>query len=174
MKKILMLFIIPIITGVISGIITAEIQNINFISGLIIVFKFIFKIIKSLLLFKLPTLIILIMIFIIILLIKIIRFIQTKKINNSTKEQNEEKTLLEEYVEDEYDGIKYNWKWYNSYEGLKITKLQPICECGCELTYDIFDYYITCPDCKKQYKNNVNVDSAKRVFKNRYRKKLGK
>lgn len=82
------------------------------------------------------------------------------------------KKIHEEYTEDYYNGLKYRWNWYKSFDGIQIGDIYPICECGCTFSYDLFDFELECPDCKKKYKNNVDTDSAERVFINRYNKKI--
>ncbi len=63
-------------------------------------------------------------------------------------------------------------EWYEASNGVRMTNLHPICECGCDLDCDIFDSYIECPDCKKNFRNKVDENSAERVFANRYRKRF--
>lgn len=173
LKTILLIFIFPIITGIISGVITAKIQDINFLEALWLIIKVIFNFFLNLLTFKIPLWIILIIIFVIIGIIKILIIINDSK-NKIESKKMEIKKVFQDYTEDYYDDIKYRWNWYESYDGVQITNLHPICECGCDLEYDMFDSYIICPDCKKRYKNTVDENSAERVFGNRYRKKLEK
>ena len=173
-NKILILFIIPIITGVISGVITAKIQEINFISALAIIFKFILDFIISILMFEMPVWLILISSFCIISAIKTMLSIQNSSNNTTTLEKTQDEEKLEQYVEDVYNGIKYRWKWYEYDNELEMSNLHPICECGCDLEYSILDSYIECPDCKKEYENTVDENKAEKAFKNRYRKKLEK
>lgn len=164
-----LIFIIPIITGVISGVITSKVENINFISAMGVVIEKVFSFIQNVLTFKIPVWIIIILFFIIIGIIKLLILINNKDNETKTKEV---KRVFRDYTEDYYDGIKYRWKWYETSNGIRITNLHPICECGCDLVYDMFDSYIECPDCKKNFRNKVDEDSAERVFANRYRKRL--
>lgn len=172
-KSIWLVFIIPIVTGVISGVITAKIEKINFISALVIMFEKIVSFILDILTFKVPIWIIVIGIFIIIFIIKILIYIEDSNKNLEHQKENE-KRVFKDYTEDEYEGIRYKWEWNEKYNGIEMINLHPVCECGCIFNYSLYDSYLKCPDCKKRYRNNVDLDSAMRVFANRYSKRLEK
>lgn len=177
MKKILksawLILIIPIITGIISGVITSKIENINFVEALSLIIKKIFSFILNTLTFKIPLWIIIVIVVIIAIIIKIALYLEYNKNEEEMQKENLKK-VFRDYTEDEYEGIKYRWEWEEHYNGIEMINLHPICDCGCTFNYSSFDSYLKCPDCKKQYRNNVNLDSAKRVFANRYSKRLKK
>lgn len=170
-----LIFIIPILTGVISGVITAKIENINFISALGIVLEKIFAFILNILTFKISIWVIAIVVFIIIVAIKILLYIEDNNNKKNIELKKEKlKSAFRNYTEDEYEGLKYKWEWKERSNGIEMINLHPVCECGCIFNYSPFDNYLKCPDCKKTYRNNVDLDSAMRVFANRYSKRLEK
>lgn len=170
MKKIIKAilgFLLTVVGEVIAGIILSYINNVNFISGFWIAIKASFKYLWLFITFKVPLWII-VMIIVIFYIIK--KYWKRSKCKIPTKSNKE--ILLETYTEDIYDGMNYRWRWCNTSNGPSVMDLMLICKCGCVLDYDIFDYDIQCPDCKKKYANNVDERAAERTFENRFRKKL--
>lgn len=172
MKKFLkstwMVFVLPLLVTIIGGLILTMIEDIDLFSG---IGKFL-NIIESSIVKFLTIKVSLWAILLVIIILFIFLIIVNKIIIKTEKNQTTTKKLYEEYIEDYYDDLKYKWKWNKGYDGLYISDIYPICECGCSFNYDMFDSKLQCPDCKKIYKNNVDTDSAKRVFINRYNKKL--
>ena len=166
LKTIWQLIIAPLIVGVIL----IKIENGKLFSDIMKFLKTIVNFIFSIFTIKIPLWLIIIIIIVTIFIIYTI-----KKVKKS--EQNlKKKTSLphEDYTEDYYEGLKYEWTWYRGFEGLEIENIHPICECGCSFNYEFYDRKLTCPDCKKEYPNNVDIESAEKVFVNRYNKKLKK
>ena len=172
LKKILkstwIYFVLPLFITVIGGLILTRIENINFLSAIFKFLKLIFGFFIKILTLKISLWIIILLIIVLLIIIFIINKIVTK----TDKKELMIKKIHEEYTEDYYNGLKYRWNWYKSFDGIQIGDIYPICECGCTFSYDIFDFELECPDCKKKYKNNVDTDSAERVFINRYNKKI--
>lgn len=90
-----LIFIIPIITGVISGVITSKVENINFISAMRVVIEKVFSFIQNVLTFKIPFWIIIILSFIIIGIIKLLILINNN--DNETKKE-ESKRVFQDYT----------------------------------------------------------------------------
>ena len=131
LKTIFLIFIIPIVTGIISGVITSKVENIDFVSALSVIIKKTFSFILKILTLKISIWIVLIILFVVIGVIKILNLISDN--NNDIEAKKEElKKVFKNYTEDYYDGIKYVWDWYEMYNGIKMTNLHPVCECGCD------------------------------------------
>lgn len=170
LKNILIFLIVPIITGTISGIIVAKIQNINFIEALKIVLTSVISFVTKLLTLNIPVWVILIFIIILVIL----RIFKSIFFDNKIDVNLELKKIYKNYTEDSYNGIHYKWKWIETYDGQLLDDIHPICNCGCNLNYNSWnlDRYVTCPDCKKKYDtNNINENDAENVFINRCNKK---
>lgn len=168
MKKFLkstwLYFIVPLAVTVIGGLILTKIENVNFLSGIWEFIKLLFNFIIHILTLKISFWIIMLLVIVLFIINKIMLMIKESEITT--------KKLYEDYTEDYYNGLKYRWTWRKSYDGIYIADIFPICECGCTFNYDMFDRDLQCPDCKKTYKNNVDTNSAERVFSNRYNKRV--
>ena len=165
-KTFIIIFIVPIITGVI----TSKIENINFFQAIELIIKTLIDWSKTILLYKIPVWIILIILLLIFLILKVIIWIYNKKEKIKLIEEDVKK-VYKDYTTDCYNDINYKWIWKERYDGIEMNYLHPICTCGCDLI-NTYNSYIKCPDCKKSYKNTINLEEAERVFLNRYRKRL--
>lgn len=161
-------FILPLFVTVIGGLILSKIEDINFLLAVFKFLKLIFDFLIKILTLKISLWIIILLIIFLLIII----FIINKTMSKTDKKELMIKKIQDDYTEDYYNGLKYKWNWYKSFDGIQIGDIYPICECGCSFSYDIFDFELECPDCKKKYKNNVDTDSAERVFINRYNKKI--
>ena len=173
MKKILkslgIYILAPLIVEIMLAITLAVFKEINFASALWLTIKKTGELLYEIVTFKISLWVVILVIFVFVAFKKILN-----EIIHKTPSKSQCDILMETYNEDIYEGINYRWEWYNSSNGPQISNLTPICKCGCELDYYMFDPYVECPECKKIYSNTINESSAERVFVNRFRKKLKK
>ena len=78
-KSACLILIVPIITGIISGVITEKIENINFVLAVSLVIKKIFLFILNALTFKISLWIIIVLVAIIVIIIKIALYLEDNK-----------------------------------------------------------------------------------------------
>lgn len=128
MKKFFISVFTAVIVEVVASIIVSSISKINLIDATIIIWKWIYNLIKSIVLFRVPIWIILILL---VFLLIIITFIY-----NYSNRNNCSKPWYSDYIKDEYKNILYTWNYTTTYSGnIDIENFRPICpSCDGDLT----------------------------------------
>lgn len=175
LKKFFISVFTAVIVEVVASIIVSLISNINLIDATIIIWKWIYNFIKSLLLFRVPIWVILI---VIVFFIIIIMFIY-----NYSNSNNCSKPWYSDYIEDEYKNILYTWNYTTTYSGkIDIENFRPICpSCEGDLT-TVWEHgnrhysgpRLFCPNCDNVLNtpSSEEIDQAKLFVFNKLKKKL--
>lgn len=165
-------FLVGVLLNVISSIIYAKIENIDFISSIFEIWKMFYGFIINILEYKVSIWIILVTIFVIYLALRIYFSIIEKKEANKPDFLN--------YLNDVYKGIDYRWEidLYNK----RLKNVHPICSCGAQLTTKNKyknRYYsspkLYCVNCDKIIEedfDNTILEDAILYFTNKYNNKV--
>lgn len=162
MKKFFISVFTAIIVEVVASIIVSLISKINLIDATIIIWKWIYNLIKSIVLFKVPIWVILILIAFFIIIIRIIY--------NSANNSNYSKPWYSDYTKDEYKNVLYSWNYISYYGTIDIENFRPICpNCSGDLIevdrYGNIHYgspKLLCPNCDKIF-HNPNYEETKQA-----------
>lgn len=164
---------ISVIVQLISSILFARLNQVNFLTAFKGVWRLFLNFIKKVLLFNIQIWQILLFIAILFLINYILQ--NTKKVALSEPE-------FMKYTSDKYKGINYKWKLDHYAGEIKITHLEPICDCGAFLTLkDRVNntYYgrdqLYCVNCEKLVKETYDYEikqDALLFFINKLNKKI--
>jgi len=141
---------------VISSLIISHLNNVDFAQGALIVFSGI----SSVFLYKIPIFIIIIAIVIFL----VFRWL-VKRFRHVIEQPAEPEWI--NYVLRRYKSWMFVWRYEKDYEGkYRVKQITPICECGCQLSHNIFYTQEKCPKCGTSYPQLTNeiTDELQRVI----------
>ncbi|WP_166083152.1 hypothetical protein [Erysipelothrix anatis] len=166
-----------IVANVLSSIIYALIENVNFIEAFFNIWGFIFDFMVNLLNFEIKLWHIIALVLILFAILYSISRSQTKPIPKTTKEYLK-------YTSGQYKGINYKWilDEYDNTISINDISFRPVCDCGGELTLkrrhgnrSFSSERLFCVNCEKlidsEYNHEIHED-AMLFFSNNLGKKI--
>lgn len=146
-KSIWILFLLPILVTIVAGITLTKLENINIYEEILTFLRSIYNIVIFILTINIPLWMLLV-----IGIILFFIFLFIAKLNNSNY-----KKWYEDYKDDIYKGVRYNWDYSELYNEAIIENFRPVCnKCKGELIkksssgnylYGTKQNY--CPNCDK-------------------------
>ncbi|MFY9120671.1 MAG: hypothetical protein WAO57_10145 [Syntrophomonadaceae bacterium] len=149
-----------VVVFLLTSILNSLIQNVNFIESAKNIIIFIFEILKSIFIFKVPIWLVILFLCGLIFML----YIVSEWKNTAPQWMN--------YKSDYFFEWLFAWEYSNYLGTMKITGLRPICsKCKCELSLGSIHYQeiLYCPDCGSKYKllTENTIDDVEKIIINR-------
>jgi len=167
---------IGVVINLISSVIYSKIENVDFITGFVELWKKLFNFFIMIINFRIPVWVIIIVLFIFFVIIKIYIAIIDSKEKYQPKYMN--------YLSDTYKGIIYQWELNKYGNGIKLENIIPVCNCGGQFTmkqkHKNIHYgspKLYCVNCDKIIEENFDeevLQDAELYFTNKVRQLMKK